>query len=1072
MFTIERAGRLHKALTVSTDDGDIKPSGWKRLKIVGKGYIHKLLILKSAVPILLVLGSIIMAPDGFADSVTEPVTIATSTAVDRPTLGIPRWKGYMHEADPNRFWATYTNGGRTRSQISYTTDGGGTWSTEPIQIDPDGYLDMHCSVFGRDGNLYATWPGRQTVTFRKFSFPAEGNDDAGPLVPIAGTDGYYRSNITVQDNDRIWLFTRLSYDDPSENVLFNYSDNDGADWVHGTAYATNHNSVRFGSMPYVNGSPALIVLYLNDPRGFEYYLWNGTSFEAKPDHSIYPGNVRNSRAFTHNVIRDTTFHLVFAVGNVLHHVWKNFNNGTGSWNHQIVENSDYTSDMDWSPMSTVRGDDLFLFYARKASSAASSSMIYERKWSQRTQTWTEPLLVSTDGTGEYDRDPNTCFQVPESSPYIPVYWTRGNGPFDIVFSKIMVDNGASLFVDCPSDTVVLNACNGPDVCMPLDISNASEVTVDGATWDSGTLCLHADTAGVYTPVITATGVDDTVTCSFPIRVNSDPDVTIVCPTDEFIFTNCGSTTFQLNLPITNQSQVSVPGATWSGNRLYFFADTSGAYTFMVTASNTCDVETCQVTAAVTILPDVDLNLSDGDITVSNLEAAVGDTVTIFAAVNNVSGSLTAANVHVRFYDGEPSSGGAPIGSDRIIASLSGGSTRTVSVLYTIEGPTPREIHVLVDPDNQIGECAENNNAGMMIIEGSESSSAVDGSVSFSGSGLQGITVNLLDHNGNDFLAAITDDAGYYRFDSVSAGQYIVDLDVPFGFGVSGNSSVPINLNGSSVQVNFILTDETSGDVSNFWWWKKQIQGLNDNTELYSGLTITDMDWYGQSIFEHFYQRPDSFAIMIEDVTYKGNPAIPLGFEDFARIWLDTHDDSNPARIRRHLLTCLLNVASARLDQMAIVSEDGASVSQAITYFAGQYMNGNSNDWTIWYYIGNINGEVMVDGGVIPLSTPEIIYKADDGSGEVLPARYELSQNSPNPFNAGTTIEFSLSQPAVVSLEIYNVAGQKVDNIQSGYKPAGTYSVKWEGNACASGIYFYRLVADGKFIESRKMVLLK
>ena len=43
-------------------------------------------------------------------------------------------------------------------------------------------------------------------------------------------------------------------------------------------------------MPYVNGNPALVVLHLVDPRGYEYYLWNGSSFEARPDHSIYAIN--------------------------------------------------------------------------------------------------------------------------------------------------------------------------------------------------------------------------------------------------------------------------------------------------------------------------------------------------------------------------------------------------------------------------------------------------------------------------------------------------------------------------------------------------------------------------------------------------------------------------------------------------------------------------------------------------------------------------------------------------------------------------------------------------------------
>ena len=373
-----------------------------------------------------------------ADSLTPPVLLNTSTASDGPTLGIPRWKGYMLETDPNQFWACYANGGMTRSNISYTTDGGTTWSTEAIQIEPAGYLDMHCSVFGRNGNLYTTWPGLNSITFRKFSAPVHSNADGGPLVSIAGTTGSHRSNLMVQNTGRIWLFTRLSYASTDENVLYNYSDNEGASWTHGTAYATNFNSVRIGSMPYVNGNPALVVEYLADGRGFEYYHWNGSSFVARPDHSIYAANLGQTRVFTHNVVHDTVFHLIFGLGTQLHHVWKNFNNGNGTWNHQVIDNSSTTVENEWFPTSTVRGDDLYLFYTRKSTTSGASSMIYYRKWTQSTQTWTDPILVSTDAANISNRDPNTCFHVPDNSPYVPVIWRSGDGPFGVYFAKVVV----------------------------------------------------------------------------------------------------------------------------------------------------------------------------------------------------------------------------------------------------------------------------------------------------------------------------------------------------------------------------------------------------------------------------------------------------------------------------------------------------------------------------------------------------------------------------------------------------------------------------------------------------------
>lgn len=386
----------------------------------------------------LLLGVALMAPLAVADSITAPVQIANSNASDGPTLGIPRWKAYMSETDPNQFWVSYANGGTSLGNITYTTDAGQSWSSSVIQVDATGWLDMHLSMFGRNGNLYFTWPGNSAIMFRKFSPPAHSNTDRGPLVSIAGTSASHRSNLMVQPNGRIWLFTRLSYASMSENVLYNYSDNEGSTWTHGVAYAANSNSVRIGSMPYAGGNPALIVLYLDDARGFQYYHWNGSSFVERSDHAVYAANMGQTRVFTHNVVRDSVFHLIFGVGTSLHHVWKNYNGGSGAWNHQIIDNSATTVENEWFPTSTTRGDDLYLFYCKKSSTDDASSRIYYKKWSQLTRTWSSPILISTAPGNTYDRDPNTCFQVPANASYIPVVWRSGTGGYPIYFSKIIV----------------------------------------------------------------------------------------------------------------------------------------------------------------------------------------------------------------------------------------------------------------------------------------------------------------------------------------------------------------------------------------------------------------------------------------------------------------------------------------------------------------------------------------------------------------------------------------------------------------------------------------------------------
>jgi hypothetical protein len=90
---------------------------------------------------------------------------------------------------------------------------------------------------------------------------------------------------------------------------------------------------------------------------------------------------------------------------------------------------------------------------------------------------------------------------------------------------------------------------------------------------------------------------------------------------------------------------------------------------------------------------------------------------------------------------------------------------------------------------------------------------------------------------------------------------------------------------------------------------------------------------------------------------------------------------------------------------------------------------------------------------------------------ILPDQYRLSPNYPNPFNPSTTINYSLAKAGDVKLTVYNALGSKVATIVNEYKPAGNYSVKFNGNNLASGIYLYRL-ESGNYNAVKKLILMK
>ncbi|NIP41425.1 MAG: S8 family serine peptidase, partial [candidate division Zixibacteria bacterium] len=102
--------------------------------------------------------------------------------------------------------------------------------------------------------------------------------------------------------------------------------------------------------------------------------------------------------------------------------------------------------------------------------------------------------------------------------------------------------------------------------------------------------------------------------------------------------------------------------------------------------------------------------------------------------------------------------------------------------------------------------------------------------------------------------------------------------------------------------------------------------------------------------------------------------------------------------------------------------------------------------------------------------------SDSLSSPPQPAGFFLAQNYPNPFNASTRIQFRLLRSSEVTLDIYNLLGQKIRTLANRHFSAGEHQIIWNGrdengNEVASGVYFYRLQTNLGTV-SRKMIMLK
>jgi hypothetical protein len=129
--------------------------------------------------------------------------------------------------------------------------------------------------------------------------------------------------------------------------------------------------------------------------------------------------------------------------------------------------------------------------------------------------------------------------------------------------------------------------------------------------------------------------------------------------------------------------------------------------------------------------------------------------------------------------------------------------------------------------------------------------------------------------------------------------------------------------------------------------------------------------------------------------------------------------------------------------------------------------------TYYYWLQNIDmsGEFVFHG---PISVT--LYNNTNPIVPVIPVITELKSIYPNPFNPIAIIPFELAKAENVTIEVYNIRGEKVRSLMTESKSAGTWRTSWNGKdengiACTTGMYYVKMTA-GKFSDMRKIVLMK
>jgi len=228
--------------------------------------------------------------------------------------------------------------------------------------------------------------------------------------------------------------------------------------------------------------------------------------------------------------------------------------------------------------------------------------------------------------------------------------------------------------------------------------------------------------------------------------------------------------------------------------------------------------------------------------------------------------------------------------------------------------------------------------------------------------------------------------------------------------------------------DYFIDNAYQGDVDPAWFCNSQRKGIDPRRESVSidknGFNITGVAYLGLA----------SFGVLTQD----GTGIDLMAFAD------ETDVPEGSVLIKGGGLCCDSGSSYDGLYWSGPVTTETEHWDQMMHIFYGAFDS----------FHGVLTNEPVIEPGV-----------------ETGQAAFSVAQNSPNPFNPTTSISFTIPEANHVTVEVYNVAGQKIDTLVNDFMDAGKHSVVLDASGFSNGVYFYT-VKSGDFSKTMKMTLLK
>ncbi len=252
--------------------------------------------------------------------------------------------------------------------------------------------------------------------------------------------------------------------------------------------------------------------------------------------------------------------------------------------------------------------------------------------------------------------------------------------------------------------------------------------------------------------------------------------------------------------------------------------------------------------------------------------------------------------------------------------------------------------------------------------------------------------------------------------------------------------------------------------------------VNNNTGINAVVEVfeTSTGWDGKVIYEGI--GDDAYTNYGGPAMHQMGPCSYLAFdenrEQMACVWVsDSHTSS--------LGLCDIYISwrnlgesnwtpAMNLTQTDDMNENGAHLAPQLYYD----MNSNCMAFAGYFYQLDYYGPVPDSSAPAGFWVTAVNRTGTGiGSSDTKMKVFELLQNYPNPFNPITCIQYVVGSLQFVTLKVFDMLGNEVAKLVNEEKPAGIYTVKFDGSGLSSGVYFYQIRA-GDFTSTKKLILIK